>query len=92
MARLSAHARQPSRLENSVAGMLLEPDGRLPGFAQRRLDGLIARNKTAGLSASEERELNEALAYIDTKSAQMLQAGALAAPSKPSASRRGSRK
>jgi hypothetical protein len=77
MARLPTHTRLSSRTGNPAA-MFLEPDGRLPGFAQRRLDELIARKKAAGLSAEEDRELREALAYIDAKSAQLLKAGALA--------------
>jgi len=67
----------------------LQPDGRLPGFAQRRLDDLISRKKDTGLSAEEERELGEALDYIDAKSALLLQARASATRGKSgSASRR----
>jgi len=93
MARLTAQTRGPSYAQDPLAGTFLEPDGRLPGVAQRRLDDLIARNKVAGLSAREERELSEALAYIDAKSAQLLKARGPAARRKStSASRRGSRK
>jgi hypothetical protein len=46
--------------------------GRLPNFAQRRLDDLIEKRKTTGLTRDEERELSGALDYIDEKSAAML--------------------
>ena len=46
--------------------------GRLPGFAQRRLDELIAKKRTVGLTRGEERELSEALEYIDAKSVSLL--------------------
>jgi len=53
-------------------GSFLAPAGTLPGFAQRRLDQLIHRQKTAGLEQSEQRELKEMLSYIDRKSLELL--------------------
>lgn len=68
------------RARADVLGVFLEPDGRLPGFAQRRMDSLIAKKKILGLSEDEERELSEALGYIDTKSMQLLKSGLLPPP------------
>ena len=56
----------------------LTPDGRLPGFAQRRLDSLIEKKKRQSLTPDEARELTEALAYIDEKSAALLRHSAAA--------------
>ena len=50
----------------------LESDGKLPGFAQRRLDSLIAKKKSHKLTSDEARELSEMLDYIDRKSIEML--------------------
>src|SRR3954454_21834491 len=58
---------------DDVIGLFLTPDGRLPGFAQRRLDDLIAKKRTEGLTPKEQRELSEALDYIDAKTIQMLE-------------------
>jgi hypothetical protein len=53
-------------------GSFLAPAGTLPGFAQRRLDQLIQRQKTTGLDPTEQRELREMLSYIDRKSLELL--------------------
>lgn len=67
------NVRRSPRMRESKPVTLLTPDGRLPGFAQRRLDDLIARNKTPkGLSALEKQELEEALDYMDRKNAEIL--------------------
>ena len=50
----------------------LDDQGRLPGFAQRRLDSLIAKKKSRQLTREESRELSEMLEYIDRKSIEML--------------------
>ena len=60
--------------------LFMTPDGRLPGFAQRRLDSLIEKKKRHPLTAEEARELAEALAYIDDKSVALF-----AIPRRPTA-------
>jgi hypothetical protein len=67
----SPKRRPPSR--SDPIGIFLMPDGRLPGFAQRRLDDLIAKKRADGLARNEQRELTEALNYIDAKTIQMLE-------------------
>ena len=50
---IATRVSQPRRRVQSagdVAGIFLTPDGRLPGFAQRRLDDLIAKKRTEGLT------------------------------------------
>jgi hypothetical protein len=84
--------RQKNRAGDPI-GIFLTPDGRLPGFAQRRLDDLIAKKRTDGLTRSEQRELTEALNYIDAKTIQMLEHALSLGPtgggrSKPAAGRR----
>jgi hypothetical protein len=60
-------------MTNAIAlELFMTPDGRLPGFAQRRLDSLIEKKKRHPLTAEEARELAEALAYIDHKSVALL--------------------
>ena len=63
-------------------GVFLTPDGRLPGFAQRRLDYLIEKKKKSRLTAEEKKDLAEALDYIDAKSIQLLEYAAAVRPSK----------
>lgn len=58
---------------DDVVGIFLTPNGRLPDFAQRRLDALIAKKRLHGLTRAEQRELSEALDYIDTKTVEMLE-------------------
>src|SRR4051794_6643685 len=58
---------------DDVIGLFLTPDGRLPGFAQRRLDDLIAKKRTEGLTRKEQKELSEALDYIDAKTIEMIE-------------------
>ena len=67
-------AAKPSRttVGTSHLGLFLTRDGKLPGFAQRRLDSLIAKKRQRRLTVQEQRELTEALDYIDEKSALML--------------------
>jgi hypothetical protein len=57
--------------------LFLTGEGKLPGFAQRRLDSLIAKKRQKRLTADEQRELTEALDYIDEKSALLLRYAAL---------------
>jgi hypothetical protein len=54
-------------------GVFLRPDGKLPSFAQRRLDGLIDKKKSVGLSRDEERELSEMLTYVNRKTMELLE-------------------
>lgn len=61
------------RLPEELLGLFLTPDGRLPAFAQRRLDGLIDKSKAEDLTRQEERELAEMLEYVDRKSLLLLQ-------------------
>ena len=61
------------RLPEELLGLFLTPDGRLPAFAQRRLDGLIDKSKAEDLTRPEERELAEMLEYVDQKSLLLLQ-------------------
>jgi hypothetical protein len=49
-----------------------EADGRLPRFAQRRLESLIEKKKSKRLTHDEERELGEMLDYIDRKNLEIL--------------------
>jgi hypothetical protein len=67
MPRLSA-----SSLRDPAINGFLTPEGRLPPFAQRRLDDLIARNKQDDLTAAERRELKEMLDYVDRKNVEIL--------------------
>jgi predicted RNA binding protein YcfA (HicA-like mRNA interferase family) len=53
------------RLPEEFLGLFLRPDGRLPAFAQRRLDGLIDKSKADELTREEERELAEMVEYVD---------------------------
>jgi hypothetical protein len=76
----SAQKKMPSEQDVSILSAFMSAGGRLPGFAQRRLDDLMERNKTGGLSAAEQRELSEALEYLDEKSIELL---AYAAESQP---------
>jgi hypothetical protein len=79
-----------ARQSLSALGVFLSPNGRLPGFAQRRLDDLLAKKRSEGLTRKEQRELSEALDYIDSKTIEMLKYGLLpAAPNRPKASRGG---
>src|SRR3954454_24467309 len=74
----------------NAAGIFLSPNGRLPGFAQRRLDDLLAKKQTEGLTRKEQQELSEALDYIDSKTIEMLEYGLMStAPNKTSGSRGG---
>jgi hypothetical protein len=85
MARLQANAertamasknvvktRRKSKAGFAALSAFLAASGRLPGFAQRRLDELIARKKAGSLTPSERRELAEALDYIDDKSIELM--------------------
>lgn len=67
--RPKEHVRPP----DDVVVLFLTPDGRLPGFAQRRLNDLIAKKRTEGLTRKEQKELSEALDYIDAKTIPMLE-------------------
>jgi hypothetical protein len=69
-----------ARQRLSAVGVFLSPDGRLPGFAQRRLDDLLAKKRSESLTRKEQRELSEALDYIDSKTIEMLKYGRLPAP------------
>jgi hypothetical protein len=62
-----------TRADDNVVGIFLTPNGRLPDFAQRRLDALIDKKRSQGLTRQEKRELSEALDYIDAKTAEMLE-------------------
>lgn len=53
-------------------GSFLTPDGKLPPFAQRRLDYLLEKNREEGLGKGEAAELREMLEYIDLKSIELL--------------------
>jgi hypothetical protein len=66
-------AEMPRAISHHEPISFLEPDGRLPGFAQRRLDALIAKKKSRGLTATEAKELREMLEYVDRKSIELLQ-------------------
>jgi hypothetical protein len=46
--------------------------GRLPDFAQRRLDALIEKRKNEGLTRAERRELTDSLEYIEDTSIELL--------------------
>jgi hypothetical protein len=59
------------------------PGGRLPGFAQRRLDELIARGNAGELTATEQQELSEALEYVDEKSIELMAYAAEMLPASP---------
>jgi hypothetical protein len=67
-----------------------EPDGRLPGFAQRRLDALITKKRTRRLSSDETKELEEMLEFIDRKTIEGLRKirGSKQRSIKPKAQRR----
>ena len=54
-------------------GHFMTRAGKLPGFAQRRLDALISKSKRAPLTKVEKRELSEALDYIDAKSIALME-------------------
>ena len=56
----------------ALLGVFMSRHGRLPAFAQRRLDVLIAKRKQDGLTRAEERELSETLNYIDDTSIELL--------------------
>jgi hypothetical protein len=61
-----------SRLKAPPPVEFHEADGRLPGFAQRRLESLIEKKKSKRLTHDEERELEEMLDYIDRKNLDIL--------------------
>jgi hypothetical protein len=65
--RSNNHGKTPALL-----GVFLSRHGRLPAFAQRRLDSLISKQKTQRLTGEERRELAESLAYIDNTSIELL--------------------
>ena len=66
----SSGVKEPT--ERQLLGLFLTPDGRLPAFAQRRLDGLLDKSKSDGLTRPERRELREMLTYVDEKSILLL--------------------
>jgi hypothetical protein len=76
MARSATKKASPSATDKrntAVLGAFLDRNCRLPAFAQRRLDSLIAKNKIGGgLTSEERRELKEMLDYIDEKTIEML--------------------
>src|SRR5688500_9823545 len=74
----SNSGRNAATVRDDAVGIFLTPNGRLPGFAQRRLDDLLAKKSSEGLTTKEQRELSEALDYIDTKTIEMLEHGLLA--------------
>ena len=55
-----------------ILAAFLARGGRLPGFAQRRLDELIFKNKAGTATDQEQQELSEALDYIDDKSIELM--------------------
>lgn len=66
-------AKDARQRDVAILGAFMSKGGRLPDFAQRRLDDLLRRNATSGgLSAAEKRELKEMLAYIDQKTIELL--------------------
>jgi hypothetical protein len=70
---------------SSLLGVFLSRHGRLPDFAQRRLDSLILKRKSGRLTRAEQRELTDSLNYIDDTSIELL---AYAAEQAPRASRK----
>ena len=57
----------------TTEGTFLTPQGKLPPFAQRRLDDLLARNATPpGLPADEALELRQMLDFIDRANVKLL--------------------
>lgn len=76
--RISARGRRDPI--GAVLGVFLSENGRLPAFAQRRLDDLIVKKKASGLTRDEARELRASLDYVEEKSIELL---AYAASLKP---------
>lgn len=66
------HASAASAMLDPGVGVFLMPNGRLPAFAQRRLDDLLEKKRSAGLTRREEKELVEALDYVDAKTVELL--------------------
>lgn len=64
--------RTKSTSTEPTAGLFLTPEGKLPPFAQRRLNDLLARNQNGALTAVERRELREAVQYVEQKTLLML--------------------
>jgi hypothetical protein len=56
----------------TILGVFLSENGRLPAFAQRRLDDLIEKKRETGLTRDESRELRAALDYVEQKSIELL--------------------
>ena len=73
----------PPLHDMSVLSAFLSLGGRLPGFAQRRLDDLIAKEKEGALTSDERQELAEALEYLDEKSIELMAYVADAAKNAP---------
>src|SRR5438105_14646511 len=73
MAKVRNKGTTTKKLSGFPIGIFVEPDGKRPGFAQRRLDALIEKKKTTRLTSDESRDLDEALDYIDSKSIQILE-------------------
>jgi len=66
-------AKLPSiHAQTLTAASFLPPAGRLPGFAQRRLDLLLDENRSDALDRTEKRELRDMLQLIDRKSVEVL--------------------
>ena len=55
-----------------VLAAFLSGGGRLPAFAQRRLDELIFKEKAGTATEQDRQELSEALDYIDQKSIELM--------------------
>lgn len=80
-----ASVRSAGEPNDTLLGVFLSENGRLPAFAQRRLDSLIAKKKAEGLTRDEARELREALDYVE---ASPLSCSPTPRPSRPQTIRR----
>jgi hypothetical protein len=54
------------------ANPFLSPEGRLPSFAQRRLDLLLEKNREGELSRDEAQELKEIVEFVQDKTIEIL--------------------
>lgn len=81
-----ASVRSHAEPNDTLLGVFLSENGRLPPFAQRRLDSLIAKKKAEGLTRDEARELREALDYVEVKSIELLAHAASLNPAASTAS------